>query len=159
MRYLKNPIAIALFLFVLFTTASCSKDEDDGSSTIALIVQGPWKFSKATASGIDVSGLIETCIKDNILIFQTGTPQNPGTLNEGATRCNASDPQMIDFFWEYDASFKKMSITGVGGGSVPILPGGSNEFNLVRISQTEMVLSQNVTFSGTTQLIEVILIQ
>jgi hypothetical protein len=80
-------------------------------------------------------------------------------LNEGATRCNASDAQMVEFFWEYDASFRKIIITGVGGGTVPILPGGSNEFNLVRISNTEMVLSQNVTFSGTIQLIEVILIQ
>lgn len=158
MRFTSYPSVVLLSLFLVFSMSYCSKEEDSGNSTITLITKGPWKFSKATAGSIDVSGLIENCIKDNTLIFQSGTPQNPGTLNEGATRCNPSDPQMIDFVWEYDASFRKISITGVGGGNVPILPGGSNEFNLVRISQTEMVLSQNVTFSGTTQLIEVTLI-
>jgi hypothetical protein len=159
MRFTSHPTAILLsLLFILLTTSSCSKEEDNGNSTITLITRGPWKFSKATASGVDVSGLIESCIKDNILIFQSGTPQNTGSLNEGATRCNPTDPQMIDFFWEYDASFRKITITGVGGSAVPILPGGSNEFNIVRISQTEMVLTQNVSFSGTSQLIEVILI-
>lgn len=157
MHQFKRIPLVFFFFLIIAAVQSCDKKEDN-PDVITLIVQAPWKFGKATASGTNVSAFIESCLKDNLLIFQKGTPKNTGTVNEGATKCNPMDPQMVDFNWDYDANFKKMTLTGVGGGSVPILPGGSNEFTLVRVSQTEMVLSQNVSFAGTTQLVEVTLV-
>ena len=142
---------------MLFTGISCKK-ESKGPTTVELITKATWKFNKATASGIDVSSLVNACIKDNLLNFIASSPLNTGNLNEGTTKCNPADAQQVDFTWTYDDSFRKINITSVGGGAVPILPGGSNEFSLVRVSETELVLSQSITYMGTTQLVEVTLI-
>jgi hypothetical protein len=157
------PISPSLrhFLFVLVIAgfaAGCTKEASETKPTTEELISAiTWKFSKATASGTDISSLIQACFKDNTLRFTKASPQNTGLLNEGATKCNAADPQERGFTWVYDASFQKLTVTGTGG-AITILPGGSNEFTLVRVSSTEMVISQNVAFAGSTQLVEVTLI-
>lgn len=146
---------LTLVLAVFFT--GCTKSSDDEPTTEEKIAAITWKFSKATTSGTDVSSFIQACYKDNTLRFTKASPQNTGLLNEGGTKCNAADPQERTFTWVYDDSFQKLTVTGTGG-AVAILPGGSNEFTLVRVSATELVLSQNVTLLGSTQLVEVTLI-
>jgi hypothetical protein len=159
MTKLFKHFATLVLVCGIFLIASCGKDSTDGGdTTVELMVRAPWKFSKATASGVDVSALVTACIKDNLLTFSSSNAgSNTGKLNEGATKCNAPDPQEVDFTWVYDASFKKITITGTSG-NVPILPGGSNEFTLVRVTEIELVMSQNVSFSGTTQLVEVTMV-
>jgi len=153
----KSAIKYLINLGIMFSLLlSCNKDS--GPSTAELIIKAPWKFSKAMAGSVDVSALIQSCVKDNLVTFKGGTSTNTGNLNEGATKCNASDPQQIDFTWTYDATFNKITITGVGGTTITILPGGSNEFMLIKVDETEMVLQQTVTFSGTTQTVQVTLI-
>lgn len=157
--FIKHTSPLIVLLFCLISLhISCSKNSSDNAPTkeeqIAAIT---WKFSKATTSGTDISSLIQGCFKDNTLKFTKANPQNTGILNEGATKCNAADPQERGFTWVYDADFQKIIITGTTG-AITILPGGSNELTLVRVSSTEMVLSQNVTFAGSTQLVEVTLI-
>ena len=157
MKKITSSFTILLLATSLFLN-SCDKDSNDGPTTIELITDSPWLFSKATASGVDVSALVQTCVKDNRLTFSQGSPSNTGNLNEGTTKCNAADPQQIEFTWTYDASFQKIAITSVGGGTLPILPGGSNEFTLVSVDEMQMVLSQTVTFSGTAQVVQVTLV-
>jgi hypothetical protein len=137
--------------------AGCTKKTDDKPTKEDQIAAITWKFSKATTSGTDVSSFIQACYKDNTIRFTKASPQNTGLLNEGGTKCNAADPQERTFTWVYDDSFQKLTVTGTGG-AVTILPGGSNEFTLVRVSAAELVLSQNVTLLGSTQLVEVTLI-
>jgi len=144
------------FVLALFI-AGCNKSADDEPTNEEKIAAITWKFSKATTSGTDVSSLVQACYKDNTLRFTKASPQNTGFLNEGGTKCNAADPQERTFTWIYDDSFQKLTVTGTGG-TVNILPGGSNEFTLVRVSATELVLSQNVTLLGSNQLVEVTLI-
>lgn len=149
---------IALLFCLSFIIISCTKSVDSKTPTKEeLISSKTWKFSKATANSTDISALIQACYKDNTLGFTKASPQNTGILNEGATKCNAADPQERTFTWVYDASFQKITITGTTG-AITILPGGSNELTLVRVSETEMVVSQNVSFAGTTQLVEVTLV-
>lgn len=155
-----TPLSRLLFLLLIIGTfsVSCTKDPGDNTPTTEQMISAKtWKFSKATASGTDISSLIQACYKDNSLSFTKASPQNTGLLNEGSTKCNAADPQERSFTWVYDASFQKIIITGTGG-AIAILPGGSNELTLVRISATEMVVSQNVTFAGSIQLVEVTLV-
>ncbi len=152
----KLTVFMALIGF-LFVMSSCEKDSAS-PSTVDLITKAPWKFSKATTGGIDVSAALTACVKDNLLTFNAGASVNTGNVNEGPTKCDPADPQQVDFNWLYDESFRKISVTSVGGGSVPILPGGSNEFTLVRVSETELVVSQSVTFFGVTQLVEATLV-
>ena len=152
---LRNIIPGLLFACIL---VGCDKSTTDNTPTTEdKISATTWKFSKATANSTDISALIQACYKDNTLQFTKASPQNTGKLNEGATKCNAADPQERGFTWVYDASFQKITITGTTG-AIAILPGGSNELTLVRVSATEMVVSQNVTFAGATQLVEVTLI-
>ncbi len=47
---------------------------------------------------------------------------------------------------------------GSSAGGVPILPGGSNVFTLVSVSETQMVLAQNITYMGSTQMAQATLI-
>jgi hypothetical protein len=158
MTKLLKQVSILVIGVALFAQTACNKETNDGEdNTINLLTASPWKFSKATAGGFDVSALIDACIKDNLLIFSSSATTKTGKLNEGPTKCDPADPQEIDFTWVHDDSFDKLTITGVSG-SVPILPGGSNEFNLISITATELVLSQNITFSGITQLVQVTLI-
>jgi hypothetical protein len=157
MKKLFIPAAL-LFLCFCFLLVSCDKGTKE-PTTEELLMKLPWKFSKATANTTDVSAFVTPCNKDNLITFLTGSAGvKTGKLNEGATKCNATDPDNIDFVWTYDANFNKLKITPPTGTTLPLLPGGSNEFTLVRISVTELVLSQNITFLGTTQLVEVTLV-
>lgn len=157
MKYTLKQTAILLVSALMLTTFSCDK-KVSGPSTTELMVKASWKFSKATAGGADVSSLVTACIKDNVLTFAIATPANTGNLNEGPTKCNAADAQQVEFTWVYDESFRKVNITSVGGGAVAVLPGAGSEFSLIRVTETELVLSQTVSLFGTTQLVEVTLV-
>ncbi len=155
---MRKNIAGLLIIAALVLTAGfsgCKKDETPAApTTIDLMVKAPWKFSKALSGGIDVSGLVTACIKDNLLQFNAATPANTGTVDEGPTKCNAADPQISNFTWALDPAFNLVTITG----NAAILPGAANTFTLVRVTDTELVISQNVTLFGTTQMVEATLV-
>lgn len=96
----------------------------------------------ATVGGSDVSGFLQSCQKDNILIFQsTGN----GTLDEGATKCNASDPQSNPFTWNFSGNETVLHISAV------LFSGGSSDFSIVSLNSAQLVVAQDITVSGTTQ--------
>jgi hypothetical protein len=132
-------LAIAL----LFVTA-CGKENDaaPAKTKTQLLSQATWKFSAATVGGTDVSAFLQTCQKDNILTFvAAGT----GTIDEGATKCNAADPQSNPFTWNFQSGETILFI------SATLFTGGSSTFTLVSLSETQLVVSQNVTVSGSSQ--------
>lgn len=146
---MSKKIASVCSLLMLLLVFGCKKDTT-APSTLDRITSGTWKFSRATASGINVTTLIDACIRDNTITFTRASSGNTGVVDEGAAKCNASDPQTINFTWTFDANFNRIVLTG----SVMLLPGGSNEFTVVRASDTELVLSQNISFAGAPQLVE-----
>jgi Lipocalin-like domain len=132
--------------FVLLAVTGCDKDDDDqpaAKTKTELITTSTWKFSSATVGGSDVSAFLQTCQKDNILTFvATGLT---GTVDEGATKCNAGDPQTSPFTWSFASGETQVNI------SATLFTGGSSTFTLVSLSETQLVLSQNITVGGTTQ--------
>jgi lipocalin-like protein len=127
--------------FVFIT--GCGKDKTPAAKTnTELISQSTWKFSAATVGGSDVSGFIQTCQKDNILVFAAA---GTGTLDEGATKCNAGDPQTRPFTWNFMTNETVLHVSTV------LFTGGSSDFTLVTLNETQLVVSQNVTISGTSQ--------
>ncbi len=107
-----------------------------------LLTSITWKFSSATVSGTDVSGYLQTCQKDNILTFQSvGT----GSLDEGAAKCNSGDPQTNPFTWNFASNETVLHISTV------LFTGGNSDFTIVSLTNTSLVVSQNITVSGTTQ--------
>lgn len=140
---MKNMIRPRFLLFIMSTfllcAISCKKNNDPKTKT-ELITQGSWKFSTATASGVDVSGSLQTCQKDNIYAFvAAGT----GTADEGSTKCNPGDSQSGPFSWNFASSETILHI------STPLFAGGSNDFTLVTLSDTQLILSQNIPPFGT----------
>lgn len=100
------------------------------------LAKASWKFSTATANGINVSAALQACQKDNILTFQIN---GNGTMDEGTAKCNAADPQSIPFTWNFTTSESVLHI------SATLFTGGNNDFNVVSISDTQLVASQTIS--------------
>lgn len=132
-------------LLLLAVLGSCSKDDTPDpvpKTKTELITASTWRFSSASVSGTDVSSSLQTCQKDNILTFvAAGT----GTLDEGATKCNAGDPQTNPFTWNFASNETQLFI------STPLFTGGSNTSTIVTLNEAQLVLSQQVTLGGPPQ--------
>jgi hypothetical protein len=119
---------------------ACKKNNDKDNTPAQktkteLISTGTWKFSSATVGGTNVSAFLQSCQKDNTMTFTaTGT----GTVDEGATKCNGGDPQTSPFTWNFASNETILHVSAV------FFTGGSNDFNIVEISETKLVGSQNI---------------
>lgn len=135
-------VAVILFVPFFVLLAACKKSTNDKSKS-ALLAQGTWKFDNAKVGGLDVSGLLDACDKDNTVIFSSVT--GTGTADEGPTKCDPSDPQSFGFSWSLTTNETVLYVT------TPLFPGGSNNFTILSLTETEFVVSQDIDFSGTTQ--------
>lgn len=141
MKPAKFSLAIVLLLSLFF--AACKKSSGVKAKTnTELITQTSWKFDNAKVSGVDVSSLLQACETDNILTFSSA---GTGTVDEGATKCNSSDPQTNPFTWNFASNETVLHISAV------LFTGGGSDFNIVTLNDTQLVLSQNITVSGSTQ--------
>ncbi len=140
---MKSHFLILLFFSVVTFTA-CEKNNDDNQpkTKTELISRANWKLASATVSGVDVTASIPGCQKDNTLAFAAN---GSGTSDEGATKCSSTDPQSSTFTWSFQNNETTLFI------SSPILSGGGNTFNIMSLTESELVLSQNVTISGIMQ--------
>jgi hypothetical protein len=108
-----SSVAMALF------TIGCSKDNDDDdngpSERMQLITSAAWKYDNAQ---IDINGdengdqalppgLLEDCDKDNIITFNS---DSTGTIDEGPTKCDVSNPQTVPITWEFKDNEKVINI-------------------------------------------------
>ncbi|WP_276499961.1 lipocalin family protein [Terrimonas pollutisoli] len=138
-------LAVVLFSALQILNTSCSKDDDEpaaGKTKTELLVKGSWKFSDAKVGGTSVSAFLQTCQKDNIATFAAA---GTGTADEGATKCDPADPQTNSFTWNFQTNETILFI------STPLFTGGSSSFTIVSLTETELVVSQNMTISGSTQ--------
>ena len=143
---MKQPKSIlAILLLAVFFLSGCSKSSDNPpppKTKTQLLTQASWKFDNAKVGGLDVSGLLQTCQKDNIIVF---VAPNTGTLDEGAAKCNSADPQTVSFTWNFTNNEQTLHVSTV------LFTGGSSDFTIVDLSETQLVLSQNITVQGTSQ--------
>jgi hypothetical protein len=136
--YMKKQVSL-LVVFIaanFFIFSSCNKDDDNPPPTktkTQLITQSNWKFKAATVNGGDISGSLQACQKDNVMTF---TVALSGTVDEGPTKCNAGDPQQNPFTWNFAANETTLHISTV------LFTGGSSDFTLVSLTETELVVSQ-----------------
>lgn len=88
---MKKHIVLSIFiaLFGLFIFNSCSNKSDNTpppKTKTQLLTQATWKFKSATIGGIDATGQVQACQRDNVLTFLSN---GSGSGDEGATKCNA----------------------------------------------------------------------
>jgi hypothetical protein len=139
------------FLFVFITAnfllfSSCSKKDSTSvpKTKTQLLAQSTWKFKSATVGGIDYSASLQACQKDNILTFTTvGT----GTVDEGLTKCNAADPQTSSLTWNFASGETILHV------SATLFTGTGNDFTLISLTETELVVSIGYTNGGPTILV------
>ena len=121
-----------LLLAVLFIVG-CSKEEDapqedpcENKSNTELLSRVAWKVSSVTVdppidtiigniplqiSDITFLVLAEDCRADDELIFMSN---GQGTADEGASKCDPTDPQTTDFFWSWGAGETTLTIIQEG---------------------------------------------
>ena len=95
--------AVTCILIISFSSSSCSKSTDASTSATAatktqLLTSSDWiiiglEYRKETATTwTDDYALWLACQKDNKFVFKTN---NSYEFNEGASKCNPSDPQIL----------------------------------------------------------------
>ncbi|GHN01667.1 hypothetical protein WSM22_31560 [Cytophagales bacterium WSM2-2] len=128
---------------------SCSKKNETPipSKESLLVLNNGWRLTSVTISpGIGgvtdyYNTVLEACERDNIMLFD---PHGTYTVDEGATKCDPSDPQTADHgTWTFNAS--KTVITQISA-DVSALPVA---LNIVSLSATTLVYKSSINFLGT----------
>ncbi len=128
------PTLLSVSIVFLFITA-CNKNETTPAPTkTQMITQSSWKFEKAKASGIDISAQVNACFKDNIATFNSSGSM---TLDESTTVCSPS--YAGSYTWSFQSGETILHL------SAAIFTGGSNDFTLVSLNTTNLVVSQVMT--------------
>ncbi|MDP4150395.1 MAG: lipocalin family protein [Bacteroidota bacterium] len=143
----KKALIVSLLISLVLSLAfvACSKSSSStGGNTNAdsvNISKAAWKLS---TSGFNLSGgatvtIVDTsvkpCQKDNTYSFNAN---GSGTMDEGATKCNVSDPQTQPFTWSFSARDTVLHIH-----SNTILNG---DLNIYTLSATSFVVFKDTSF-------------
>jgi hypothetical protein len=132
----QSLLALSVFALAFLSLTGCEKESDPPppKTNTELIIQSSWKFDKAASGGVDVSGLVPACWKDNVAVFvSNGT----ATVDESTNVCSPSIAG--SFMWEFQSNETILHL------SAPLFPGGSNDFTIVSLDETNLVVSQNIT--------------
>lgn len=141
----KHLLLSSIAVFIAFAVISgCKKEKKEDPAPpppppptkTDHLTKAPWKFDHATAGGIDISNIINACLKDNIATF---TSAGNATLDESAVVCSPS--YAGTYTWAFQSNETVLHISGI------IFPGGNNDFTLISLNETNLVVSQVMTFS------------
>lgn len=129
MSVLKTTVFLGILCLIL---ASCKKSVHVKTNT-ELLTQSSWKFDHATSSGTDISSQIPACYKDNVVAFvSNGT----GTVDESTNVCSPSNAG--SFTWSFQSNETMLHL------STTLFSGGSGDFTIVSLTETNLVVSQTV---------------
>ena len=108
---------------ILAISAGCKKG--DSKSRTELLAQASWKYADA---GLDANrdgtidspvppGFLQDCDLDNTITFNTN---GTGVVDEGASKCDPSNPQSEPFSWTFKnneqvITFSNISFGGLNG--------------------------------------------
>lgn len=142
-------LRILLVVTLLFSLISCGKEDSKPLLTDEeLIGSGiAWKLNTVTANGSDVSSLIDDCVVDNLITFYAKSGGNTGVVDEGASKCDTTDPQTTDFTWTYNDATSILTFNS----NIIDVPGSDGEITVVSVNENELMLSQDIKIAGFTQ--------
>ena len=125
-----------VFIAINFLLSSCQQDDNLVLKTkTQLATQGSWSFEKATTGSpaADISASIPACYKDNVVSFTSST--NGTVLNP--VPCTP-DTTPATFTWSFQSGETVLAL------NAPLFPGGSTNFTIVSLTETSLVISQDV---------------
>jgi len=140
MRRINFALCAALISILFFV--ACKKSSSHPKTNTDFLTQSSWKFDHATVNGVDVSPLLKPCQTDNVLTFSSN---GSGTLDEGATKCDSTAAQTDPFNWSFASNETVLHVSTV------FFTGGSSDFTIVTLNDTQLILSQQITVSGATE--------
>ncbi len=142
-----NYLALALLAAGTLATTSCKKDAASKSNS-EYLMNGSWKITSENVS-YSLSGAsqtsvipIDNCQKDDKTNFNSG-----GVLvnDEGAVKCNSSDPQTTTGTWSLASDNKTLTIVDGSGANA-----FTGNFNIDQIDDNTLKLSNQADNSGIT---------
>ena len=142
--------ALLLLITSAIITLSCNKDEDKNTNTAKtkteLLTAAPWKRTALISTpaydwnadgtfATDILTAMWPCEKDNLDIYKTN-----GTIetNEGATKCNPSDPQSWTTTWVFAVNETKLIFDG------------TDEYTVVELTETTLKFQSTFVENGVT---------
>lgn len=140
-------LSLLSFFSALMILGSCQKDDSSNSSPktkMELITLSAWKYNDAkidtdnngTGDQAIPAGVLEPCQTDNAITF---TSNLSGTIDEGPTKCDAGDPQSVPFTWSFTNNETMINF------SSPLFVGFGGDFKIISLTETELVISQQVS--------------
>lgn len=114
-----------------------------------LLTSKDWLFvSEKVSPGKNIGGVTLTdltdqhpaCAKDNIVRYLNGNALN---LDEGATKCNASDPQTLEGTWVFNADETNITLTITSYGV-------SYTEKVLELTENSLIISFTEIDNGTT---------
>ena len=146
MKFLSPILCAGVFSICLL---SCNKKSDPQNqpSKTDHISASPWMYENAGIDSdkngtIDISlstaapTLLPTCLTDNKISFGRN---NSGTTDEGASKCNTTDPQTTNFNWSFADNEANLNISN----NVFALLNGKSK--IVSLTATNFTLSKDTT--------------
>jgi hypothetical protein len=130
---------------VLLAFFSCKKDDSSSAGTTTtkttILAEQSWKFNNAGLDpnkdgtiDADVSDQVPACLKDNSVTFSTN---GNGSVDEGATKCNTTDPQTLAFTWSFSSNETMINITGNA------IAGKGGQYKILALSNTQFTLTKD----------------
>lgn len=144
-----KKILLPLFAAIALL-GSCKKDDKVASSTSATfktIADKKWQLTAYSytymGSTMDGYASFDECVKDNLWIMKS---DNTNEGDEGATKCNASDPQTkVAGSWKLQSGDKEILVKDFGAASV-----GVNEvvFTILESTASTLKVKYTTTVGG-----------
>lgn len=141
-----------LVLAVISTCfVNCGKDSNPdptpASANMTNITASAWTYETVGLDGdrngtIDLPvppGTVPTCLSDNKLTFKS---DNTAIADEGATKCNSSDPQTSTFNWNFADNESNLNI------STPVFGVFSGKLKIISLTNTSFVLAKDTVLSS-----------
>ena len=137
----------------------CQKSSGNGGTkktTSELIATSSWKFDHA---GLDLdnngtidsplpSGVLQSCDTDGSITFNAN---GTGVGDEGPTKCNAANPQTVNFTWSLKNNDTIINFSGV------LFGGLTGDVKLISVTDSQLTLEKAVTSGGITVNVVVVL--
>jgi Lipocalin-like domain len=105
-----NSMLIIAVLAIITGSVGCKKEEVVATiDTKAILTSGKWKLTAQTTDGKDSYSSIDACDKDNTETYST---DGKVTVDQGAVKCDATDPQVQVYTYALSADNKIINIKG-----------------------------------------------
>jgi hypothetical protein len=131
---------------LLACTKDSTPDPTPASSNMTNLTASTWLYENAGVDA-DKNGTIDLpltatevppCLADNKLTFKS---DNTAIADEGATKCNTSNPQTSTFNWNFSNNEKVLNI------SSPVFAVFSGNLNILTLNSTKLTLGRDTVIS------------